>query len=293
MTALWQTPGFLRLTAERKLMVLYFLNGPQANKLGLYVVSFQQLASDMGMELDAAVTMAREVWRIGRWQFDDVRRLLWIPTWWQYHPCESDSKFRKLMVEFKGIVSSDLKARFLAQEQFLPESQRTILRQVAAGVSSKKRVVMVPTTESTDLFGGSITAAPGEPSALAHQVLIAWNTIVTAPIPQVSRLTNKLRDKIYARLCTFTNIDDYRAVFKMLNASPWFRGERGDVVAYKDWVGDLAWIMYDDDRFQKQLDKARTIRPDVPVTRLPTCRHAPACHSQAVCTSKTLKEMGV
>lgn len=293
MKSLWQNAGFAKLGGWEKLAVLYFLSGPQANEIGLYKVSFQQMAVEFGMELDPAVNLARSVWRLGRWEFDDIARVLWIPSWWQWFPCESDAQFRKLLATVKSVPSTDLKAKFLAYERHLPESQRGLLRQAAAGISLKKRKVLSEPSASTDLFGGPVAPSVDEPSALAYQIVLAWNGIVTAPIPQVSRVTNKLRDKIYARLRTFPDVSDYRAVFKMLNASPWFRGEKQDVTAYKDWVGDLAWIMHDDERFQRQLDKARVTRPDVPIMRPPNCQHSPFCHSQGACTQRTLKDMGV
>lgn len=293
MKSLWQNAGFVKLGVQEKLAVLYFLAGPQANEIGLYKVSFQQMSTDLGIEIDPAVNLARSVWRLGRWEFDDIARVLWIPSWWQWFPCESDGKFRKLLAGVKAVPSTDLKARFLAHGVHLPEVQRGLLRQAEAGVSLKKRAVVSASSGSTDLFGGPVAASADEPSALAYQIVLAWNSIVTAPIPQVSRLTHKLRDKIYARLRTFTDVSDYRAVFQMLAVSPWFRGEKQDVTAYKDWVGDLAWIMHDDERFQRQLDKARVVRPDVPISRPANCQHAPFCHSVAACTQRTLKDMGV
>lgn len=292
MQAIWQNAGFARLTDQEKVLVLYYLTCEQANRIGLYQVKFQQVASEVGFDLDVTVEVSRSAWRKGKWEYDEVRTLLWIPSWWLWFPSVSDAAFRKALADFRKVVSSDLKAKFLAHTKHLPASQAAILGQLAAGVSLKKSVVVTNTDAGSDLFGNG-TAATEEPSALAYQVVMAWNKIVTPPIPQVSRITNVMRAHIYDRLREFPNLTDWKLVFGMLNESEWFRGQ-GTATAYRDWVGDLSWLIAKEERFRSQLDKARVYRPAASVSSRPLgCRHEPACADRPSCTERNLREMGV
>ncbi len=290
MQAIWQNAGFARLTDREKVLVLYYLTTDQANRIGLYPVAFPQVAKETGFDLDLAIETSRSAWRKGGWQYDEVRHLLFVPSWWLWFPPVSDGAFRKALADFRKVPQSDLKAAFLAQDKHLPASQKAILGQLAAGVAPSKRVV-VTAAEGSDLFGGT-GAVTEEVGALAYQVVMAWNAAVTAPIPQVTKVTPKLRKAIYERLAVFSNLDDWKLVFAALNVSPWFRGE-GEQAAYKDWVGDLSWLVGNDDRFGKQLDKARVQRPAQTASRPVNCRHDPPCRSAVGCTERNLKEMGV
>lgn len=117
-----------------------------------------------------------------------------------------------------------------------------------------------------------------------RQIIELWNNTTTAPIPQVSRLTDSLRKKIRKR------IDDYdgkmalfEMAFKEIQLTEWCRGQGN-----RPWIIELRWVMHSEDRMQKFIDLAVT-RTRTSVSRPANCRHNPPCRDASTCTDKLLR----
>jgi len=132
-----------------------------------------------------------------------------------------------------------------------------------------------------DLFGAEVVEAKGQIDAVVE----LWNRMALAPVPKVQRVMAGLRKKIAARMKTFPAVETFNLVFRYVNQSAWHRGEDPKS---NGWVVTLTWVVANDERFQRLVEKAVASRPERHVPA--GCRHRPPCTDPVACTSRLLKE---
>jgi hypothetical protein len=125
----------------------------------------------------------------------------------------------------------------------------------------------------------------------ADDLVDLWNSIVTAPIPKVEKLTADRRRKFDARLRTFPDGDIWRRLFTWINGQEWMRASgRGD---HPNWTATLDWLCKSDEQVQKNLEKASTA--EVVRTRAKSagpaytewdCPHVDRCGGRSQCATK-------
>lgn len=121
------------------------------------------------------------------------------------------------------------------------------------------------------------------PTPSAAALVDLWNQSVTAPIPQVTKLTAGRISKYNARLKAFPDLALWRSVISWVNGQDWCRASgTGD---HPNWTATLDWLCKSDDQVQRYIERATQnqlrSRP-----RVAGCRHSPPCADAVACTAK-------
>ena len=86
-----------------------------------------------------------------------------------------------------------------------------------------------------------------------QDVVELWNSIVTAPIPKVRKLTADRKRKIEARLKTYPDLENWRTCIVWLNRQAWCRasgtGEHGN------WTATFDYLIRNDGTITQALEK--------------------------------------
>ena len=121
---LWLHPGFLALTDGEKILVVYLLTGPQSNRLGLYVLSIATAAEALGTVPRTITKRLKTVCETFGWMFDDVARVLFIPSWFKWNPPENANVVKGNLKDLNEIPSCRLLDLFAANGGTIPETLR-------------------------------------------------------------------------------------------------------------------------------------------------------------------------
>ncbi len=86
-TRIWKTLRGLK--ADEKAIALYLLTGDQTNRIGYYDFSLAKAAEDLEtLPQTFRKGFERVLAHLG-WEFDNVNRVVYIPTWWKWNPPEN------------------------------------------------------------------------------------------------------------------------------------------------------------------------------------------------------------
>lgn len=135
------------------------------------------------------------------------------------------------------------------------------------------------------------TRPSGRRQADQAQALVdLWNQSVTAPIPQVTKLTTGRRAKYNARLQDFPDWQDWRLVIAWLNAQDWCRAP--GTGEHPNWTATLDWLCKSDDKVQQYIERAKADaqRGRSRSARPPGCRHDVPCRDAVEHTQKLGEE---
>lgn len=119
-------------------------------------------------------------------------------------------------------------------------------------------------------------------TASAQAIVDLWNQLVTAPIPQVTKLTTDRRAKLDARLKSFPALETWAEAITWVNGQDWCRASgKGD---HPNWTASLDWLCKNDGVIQRALEKSATV-PARPAEWV--CLHDPHCGSAWRCHQRT------
>ncbi|MGE3404532.1 MAG: hypothetical protein AB7K63_18215 [Vicinamibacterales bacterium] len=104
---------------------------------------------------------------------------------------------------------------------------------------------------------------PGDDDpATPERVVAAWNAIMTAPVPQVRRLTTERRRGILLRIKRYPRMGEWKTAFANLNTYAWMRGQ-GD----RGYVVDIDLALKNDTHLAKWLERGPERQPPSPANR--------------------------
>ena len=126
--------------------------------------------------------------------------------------------------------------------------------------------------------GGGETQAPS-----AQDVVDVWNQSVTAPIPQVTRLTADRKAKIDARLKTYPDLASWRTAIAWINGQAWCRAP--GTGQHPNWTATLDWLCKTDGNIQRGLERAAVVAP--PVAEW-ACPHLERCANRSMCQQASI-----
>ena len=115
------------LTFDEKLIALYLITG-QSNRVGLYRISLAAAAEDLGLDLTTFVDKYRRVVEIMNWHYDDINRVLWIPTWWRYQSPDNPKWMKSVLQDLLEVPKSPLLERFYDNQSDLKPSLQKVFQ---------------------------------------------------------------------------------------------------------------------------------------------------------------------
>lgn len=114
----WDDPAVRKLPAEEKALALYLITA-QSNRVGLFVFSEARAADDLGMSPSAFRDGFRRVLGALQWRFDDVSRVLYIPSWWRCNGPENPKAMIGYLADLGDVPENPFLPDFAANERHL------------------------------------------------------------------------------------------------------------------------------------------------------------------------------
>lgn len=123
-TRLWLHPGFVQLSDAEKVLVIYLLTGPQTNRIGLYRLSPNAAAEELGTSLETFRKRLATVSGAFGWLFDADARVLFIPSWWRWNPPANENVTRGSLKDLNDLPPCALMDAFARKIETVPEQFR-------------------------------------------------------------------------------------------------------------------------------------------------------------------------
>jgi hypothetical protein len=157
---LWRHPSFVSLTDGDKTVALYVLNGPQSNRLGLYMLSIAAAAEDLRSTPETLKKRLLNVCETFGWLFDADARVIYIPSWWRWNPPENENVLKGNLKDLNDIPSCGLVDAFARNTGYLAETfHQTFLEGL-------RKHIPQPSRNQKQYQGSESERQEQEPSAL-------------------------------------------------------------------------------------------------------------------------------
>lgn len=126
---LWDDPVFRGLAETDKLVALFLMTGPQANRIGYYLLSPALAAETLNIEPATFGRVLERVCGAFGWRFDPAARVLWLPDWWVNNAPESANHLTGNMKDLAEVPRSSLLSEFCANVERLDPSLHLAFQQ--------------------------------------------------------------------------------------------------------------------------------------------------------------------
>lgn len=274
---LWTNADFQRLTDGEKVLTLYLLSGPQTNRVGLYRISIGSACEDLRIRAKDFNYRLERVCQAFGWVFDELARVLWIPSWWSFNPPgEKANNFKGALTDLGEVPDSPLLARFCGNRADIPDALRSLLdpwlsvptefeqcsntveTELEPQEKKKKKEIQQEkqTQQEKERERDEHAPAARPPTLTPEQVVDAWNQHVTPPIPKVEILSDDRRKSIAARIRTFPHLGDWIRAIQWINAQEWCRAPgRGE---HPNWTATLDWLTKKDSTLARYVELSNT-----------------------------------
>ncbi|HEY4311750.1 MAG TPA: hypothetical protein VGN12_20050 [Pirellulales bacterium] len=111
------------------MLAIYLLTGPQANRAGLFRVSVGMAAEDVNADLQTLPKRLREVCESFDWRWDDVNRVIYIPSWWRWNPPENPKVLIGMLSDLAEVPTGPLLTEFSENLRYLPPNLHETFQQ--------------------------------------------------------------------------------------------------------------------------------------------------------------------
>lgn len=118
--------SFRGLSLEEKAIAVYLLTGDQTNRIGLYDFSFGKAIEDLETSPQTFQAGLAHVIDRMNWEYDDVNRVFYIPTWWKWNLPENPSVLKGNLRDLQEVADSPLINKFMRNTSGLEVSKNLI-----------------------------------------------------------------------------------------------------------------------------------------------------------------------
>jgi hypothetical protein len=254
-TRIWK--ALRGLKADEKAIAFYLLTGDQTNRIGFYDFSMAKGAEDLETLPQTFRKGFQNVLQRLAWEYDDVNRVLYIPTWWKWNPPENPNVLKGNLNDLQEVAHSPLLDKFINNTEYLQHSSslvETFTQTLAKRLGERypkpsrkqkqeqeqeqeKRYIVVseatidpepPASPPADL-DSNLDSKPAKPAKPAkpklenipcQAIIDLWNAHAPKPLPR-SSLTDKRKPKIKAAWQEYPSLDWWQELFGDIALSPW------------------------------------------------------------------------
>ena len=121
----WKDEKVMTLTPHEKLIALYLFTG-QSNRIGLFNFSPGAAAEDLGVApetfSEGFLKPFGNVCRTLNFGWDEILRVLYLPTWWRYNCPENPNVLKACLADLHEVPKSRLITDFSTNLQYLPKT---------------------------------------------------------------------------------------------------------------------------------------------------------------------------
>lgn len=287
-TRLWRNPEFADLLDGEKLLALYVLSGPQANRIGLFRFSIGEAAEDLGLTVKVVTARLTAICKAFGWVFDTQSRVLWIPTWWVWNdPKENLKAFQGALTDLNDVPKTPLIARFCHNLAGIPASMTGLMAGLRGDSMPDRIGDRIPDqigarSQEQEKEQEKEQEQEQEQETFGRRLLDLWNATVQV-LPKVQAFTRDRLRKATARWKEKPSEPVWVGVFGRMDASDFLTGRKPGK-DHPDWRADIDFALKPgvaDKVLEGKYDNARGA---VPVLVKPDARgHMPPCRSNTEC----------
>lgn len=113
----WSDERFTGLSTEGKLLAMYCLTSPQANRIGLFRFSLALAREDVGDTVSD--TVFDTVCHTLNWRFDRTAKVLYLPTWWKYNHPDNPKHWKGALSDLHDVPETALLQEFANNTKYI------------------------------------------------------------------------------------------------------------------------------------------------------------------------------
>jgi len=186
---IFRHPEFKKLTPLGQRFALYVLFGPQSNRIGLFYMSLNTAAEDLGTTADTLRKALAEVVSAFGWSFDAVARVFYIPTWWRWNHPDHGKVLQGNLKDLSEIPPCGLVDAFARNVAYLhPELYETFVEAL--------RIRLGEAPSSQDLSQESVSVQEQKPAALRAVALKKPKTPKPNNLPEVDKRAIRIAEDV-------------------------------------------------------------------------------------------------
>lgn len=252
-TKFWTDEKVRNWSDDAKLLALYLLSSPHANMIGCYVLPKLYTCEDLGWSLQRFAKAFEELLRDGFARYDENARLVLLPNYLKHNPIENENQAKAaakavaelprspLLQDLKQLIEQ-LDKPFLEplREQIGKHAHAHAHAHATAHAYKNKSMGLSNDKPMSNEAKTSLDDAPisnDDDKEIAsitdqvQQVMNHYNNVFRDLWARRLKLTKERREKIRARLKTFT-VDELCRAIENLRASPFHCGENDKGIVY-------------------------------------------------------------
>ena len=113
----WSDERFARLGQQEKLLAVYCLTSPQANRVGLFRFSLAMAREDLGDTVSD--TVFDTVCHTLNWRYDRTAKVLYFPTWWKYNHPDNPKHWKGSLSDLHDVPETPLLQEFATNLKYI------------------------------------------------------------------------------------------------------------------------------------------------------------------------------
>lgn len=125
---IWTDERFRKLNPEERLLAVYCLTCPQANRIGFYHLSLGQASEATGYPTDTLKGGIKKICDTLRWRFDEASGVLFFPTWWKYNGACGPRTIAGYLEDLHDVPETVLFKEFASATRYLSEAETRVLK---------------------------------------------------------------------------------------------------------------------------------------------------------------------
>ncbi len=277
--------SFRGLSLEEKAIAVYLLTGDQTNRIGLYDFSVGKAIEDLETSPQTFNKgFANVIKRLG-WEYDEVNRVLFIPSWWKWNPPENPNVLIGNLKDLQEVADSPLIADFICNTEHLEFSEtllgtfhNTLEKRYPKGYpkpspkQEQEQEQEQKQKQKKDIVGKT------NPPSLSPVVLAElWNQHKPPCLPQVRFPISEKRQKKLKLSINGQGQEYWVELFQDIDLSEFYTGRDGK------WTGmDFDWAVINHEKLRQKLDRLKPMEashqsPPQPIEETPTYSPDPDC----------------
>ncbi len=224
--------SFRGLTLEEKAIAAYLLTGDQTNRIGLYDFSIGKAIEDLETLPQTFKKGFDRVCQTLGWKYDNVNRVLFIPSWWKWNPPENPNVLIGNLKDLFEVAVSPLYDEFKNNIEHLRSVGKgcfdltetftqTLVERYPKPYPKQQEQEQEQEQEKETLSPEATLPIPKRSEAVPFQEIIdTWNTHAPELLPK-AKLTDKRQPKIKAAWKEHPSLDWWQSLFADINLSDW------------------------------------------------------------------------
>jgi len=233
---IWKDEKFIAQGVFIKLTILYCLTSSQTNRIGIFNFSPSMAAEDLETFPETFLKGLKKVCETFGWTYDEIYRVLYIPTWFKYNCPENPNVLKACLSDLHEIPKTPLLQEFKANLKYLPETFHQTFKEGLPKPSPKPSPNQEQEQEQEQDIKKGDTIPP-----CPHQEIIKLYHEILPELPGIKTWTEE-REKIlrtrWKEDPECQDLDWWKGFFEYIRRSEFLMDTNG-----RKWQPNLEWLI--------------------------------------------------